>query len=80
MLISEKITLYVVLLVFFVLVIVGNENLELFLILILIGVLIIREFTDMLAPIKLKNRFNIFISIFLIFFIIIIGRSVLTIL
>jgi len=77
---SEKITIFIIAWIIFVLLITGNANLELFFILIFIGVLIIRELTDIFTTVDIKDRINLFIYIFLIIFIIIIGRKILEIL
>ena len=79
MLMSEKITLFIAGWILFVLIITGDENLEIFFILIFIGVLIIRELTDVLSSTNLRDRMNIFIYIFLIIFMVIVGKKVLTI-
>ena len=80
MLMSEKITLIISIWILFVLFITGNENIELFFILILVGVLIIRELSDKFTSIHLKDRMNIIIYIFVFIFIIIVGKKILTIL
>jgi hypothetical protein len=79
MLMSEKITLFIAGWILFVLIITGDVNLEIFFILIFIGVLIIRELTDVFSSTNLKDRMNIFIYIFLIIFMVIVGKKVLTI-
>jgi len=79
MLMSEKITLFIAGWILFVLIITGDENLEIFFILIFIGVLIIRELTDVFSSTNLRDRMNIFIYIFLIIFMVIVGKKVLTI-
>lgn len=79
MLMSEKITLFIAGWILFVLIITGDENLEVFFISIFIGVLIIRELTDVFSSTNLRDRMNIFIYIFLIIFMVIVGKKVLTI-
>lgn len=79
MLMSEKITLFIAGWILFVLIITGDANLEVFFILIFIGVLIIRELTDVFSSTNLRDRMNIFIYIFLIIFMVIVGKKVLTI-
>jgi len=79
MLMSEKITLFIAGWILFVLIITGDVNLEIFFILIFIGVLIIRELTDVFSSVNLRDRMNIFIYIFLIIFMVIVGKKVLTI-
>lgn len=79
MLMSEKITLFIAGWILFVLIITDDANLEIFFILIFIGVLIVRELTDVFSSVNLKDRMNIFIYIFLIIFMVIVGKKVLTI-
>jgi hypothetical protein len=80
MLMSEKITLIIAIWILIVLLITGNTNLEIFFILIFIGVLIIRELSDIFTTTNLKDRMNLFIYFFIIIFIVIVGQKVLTIL
>jgi len=77
---SEKITLVISAWILFVFIITGDSNLEIFFILIFIGVLIVRELTDIFTTSDIKDRMNLFIYIFLIIFIIIVGRKILDIL
>lgn len=77
---SEKITLIITIWILIVLLITGNTNLEIFFILIFIGVLIIRELSDVFTSTNLKDRMNLFIYFFIIIFIIIVGQKILTIL
>lgn len=79
MLISEKITLAIAGWILVVLLITGEANLEIFFILIFIGVLIIRELTDVFTTINLKDRMNMFIYIFLLIFIVIVGKNIISI-
>jgi len=79
MLISEKITLAIAGWIFVVLIITGEANLEIFFILIFIGVLIIRELTDVFTTTNLKDRMNMFIYIFLLIFIVIVGKNIISI-
>ena len=80
MLTSEKITLIITIWILIVLIITGTTNIEIFFILILIGVLIIRELSDIFTSTNLKDRMNLFIYFFIIIFIVIIGQKILTIL
>lgn len=80
MLLSEKLTLVMILLTIFFLVISFGSGVEIFVILILIGVLIIRELVDMFAPSELKERINFFIYIGLIIFIVIVVNKVMDVL
>jgi hypothetical protein len=79
MLISEKITLAIAGWIFIVLIITGEANLEIYFILIFIGVLIIRELTDVFTTTNLKDRMNMFIYIFLLIFIVIVGKNIISI-
>jgi hypothetical protein len=79
-LISEKITLIFATWVLIILFLTGDENLEIFFVLLFIGILIIRELTDVFIPGDLKDRMNMFIYIFVIIFIVIVGKKVMTIL
>jgi len=77
---SEKVTLVFIAWILVVLFLTGDENLELFFILVFIGILIIRELTDVFLPGDLKDRMNTFIYIFVLIFIVIVGKKVITIL
>jgi len=80
MLISEKIVLIITIWILLVLIITGDSNLEIFFILTFIGILIIRELSDIFTTISLKERMNVFIYIFIIIFIGIIGQKIINIL
>ena len=80
MLTSEKITLILAAWVSIVLFITGDANLELFIILIFIGVLIMRELSDVFTTVNLRDRMNIFIYFFLLIFIVIVGKKIINIL
>ena len=77
---SEKITIILSVWILFIFIITGDANLEIFFILIFIGILIVRELTDIFTTSGLKDRMNVFIYIFLIIFIVIVGRKILDIL
>jgi hypothetical protein len=77
---SEKITLVISVWIIFVLLVTSNHDIELFLILIFIGILIIREITDIFSTTDIKDRLNLFIYIFMIVFIIIVGKKIINIL
>ena len=77
---SEKITIVLSIWILFIFIITGDANLEIFFILIFIGILIVRELTDIFTTSDLKDRMNVFIYIFLIIFIVIVGRKMLDIL
>lgn len=76
MLISKKLTLIVALWTIFALFITGDTNLEIFLILLLIGFVVIREFSDRFITTNLKQKLNIFILGFLIVFVVIIVEKI----
>lgn len=80
MLISEKISLILTIWILIVLFITGDANLEIFFILIFIGVLILRELTDVFTTINLKDRMNIFIYLFIFIFIVIVGKKIINVL
>ena len=80
MLMSEKITLIIAIWILIILIITGNTNLEIFFILIFIGILIIRELSDVFTSTNLKDRMNLFIYFFILIFIVIVGQKILTIL
>lgn len=77
---SEKITLVIAGWVLLVLFITGDANLEIFFILIFIGVLIVRELTDVFTTVNLKDRMNIFIYLFILVFIVIVGKKIISVL
>jgi len=80
LLISEKITFSISLWIVLTLLLTGNENLELFFVLILIGILIIRELSNIFITPNIKDRLNLFIYIFIVIFIIIVGKKIVDIL
>lgn len=80
MLLSEKITVITTIWILLVMILTGEGNLEIFFILIFIGVLIIRELTDIFTSSDLKQRMNLFIYLFLFIFIIIVGNKIISIL
>jgi hypothetical protein len=73
---SEKVTLAMLVWVAFALILSFNSGIEVFLTLILIGVLVIRELTDSFTPVKTKERIDFFIYTFLVVFAIIVVRRV----
>jgi len=79
MITSEKITLIITLWVLLVLLITRDTDLELFFVLVFIGVLIIRALTDVFITTTLKHRMNLLIYAFIIVFIIIVGNRIITI-
>jgi hypothetical protein len=68
MLLSEKLAFILLVITIFILQITGDSGLEIFFILILIAMLIIRESIEMFAPSELKVRMNLFIYIGVIMF------------
>ena len=80
MFMSEKITLVIAGWILLVLFITGDSNLEIFFILIFIGVLIVRELTDVFTTVNLKDRMNIFIYLFILVFIVIVGKKIMSVL
>ena len=77
---SEKITLYIVAWMIFLLFIASDTGLEIFFILIIIGFIIIKELTDRFTTSNLKFKMNAFIFIFMIVFIILIITRIINIL
>ena len=73
---SEKIVLAMIVWVTFALILSFNSGIEVFLTLILIGVLVVRELTDSFTPVKTKERIDFFIYTFLVVFAIIVVRRV----
>ena len=80
MLMSEKIVLILAIWILLVLIITGDSNLEIFFILIFIGILIARELTDVFTGYNFKDRMNIFIYIFILVFIGIVANKMINIL
>jgi len=80
MMMSEKITLVIAGWILLVLFITGDSNFEIFFILIFIGVLIVRELTDIFTTNNLKDRMNIFIYLFILVFILIVGKKIISVL
>ena len=78
MLISEKITLVVTAWMLVLLFITGDADLELFFILMFIGVILIQEFSDEFTNVHFKTRMYVFISLFFIIFVVLIGRRILS--
>lgn len=73
---SEKIVLAMAVWILFALILSLNSGLEVFLTLILIGVLVIRELTDSFTPTYIKERVDFFIYTFLAVFAIIVVKRV----
>ena len=77
---SEKITLFVAVWIIVALFITGNADLEIFFVLIFVGMLIVKEFTDRFTTVHIRHRMNVFIYIFAIVFIVIIGEKIISLL
>jgi len=77
---SDKIAIILILWILLLFIITGETQVEIFFILIFIGMLIIRELTDNLATIPLKHRLNAFIIVFLLAYIVIISEKMINIL
>ncbi len=80
MLISEKIILAITIWILFIFIITGDKDLEIFFILIFTGVLVVKELTDIYVTKKFRLRMNIFISAFLLIYVLIISQKILNIL
>ncbi len=80
MLLNQKITLAMTVWVSLCLTMVGPQNLELFGILILIGILISRELSSVYVDNYTANRMDIFIYLGIIFFVAVVSRRILNIL
>jgi len=76
---SEKITLFIAVWIVVTLFITGDADLEVFFVLILVGMFIAREFTDRFTTVHLKHRMNIFIFAFIIVFIAFVGKRIINI-
>lgn len=77
MLIAEKIALFLTIWIVIMLFITGDTSYELFIVLILIGFLVVKEFTDRYTTTYLKHRLNIYIIVFAMIFFVLIGRKIL---
>jgi hypothetical protein len=80
MLLSEKLTFIMIFMTIIFLVISGDSGLEVFFVLILIGVLILRELIETFAPNDLKDRMNFFIYTGLIIFVGIVVNKIIDVL
>jgi len=79
MLLSEKLTLIIAVWILIALFVTGRGNLEIFFILVFIGILVVRELSDVYSPVKIKDRLNVFIYLFLFVFIVIVGKKIISI-
>ena len=80
LIISEKITLLIIIATVFLFLITNPADIEIFLVLLYLCLLIIKELIDEFTPLYMKRRLNIFIMIFFVIFIIIISERIITIL
>jgi len=80
MITSEKITLVIAIWILLALLITKDTDIELFFVLVFIGVLIIRAITDVFITTTLKHRMNLVIYIFIIIFTVIVGNKIIIIL
>jgi len=78
MLISEKITLFIAIWMVIIFFLTIDTIPEIFFILIFIGLLIVKVFTDRYTPTPLRIRMNIFIFLFFIVFSLIIGKRIIS--
>ena len=79
MILSERLTFIFILMTIIILIISGDVVLEIFFIMILIGVLILRELIKSFAPNDLKDRMNFFIYTGFIIYIVIIVQKIISI-
>ena len=77
---SEKITLFVGVWIIVALFITGNADLEVFFVVILVGMLIAREFTDRFTTVHIRHRMNVFIFVFIVVFIVFVGKKIISLL
>jgi hypothetical protein len=80
MIASEKLTLIITSWILLVLFITKDTDLELFFVLVFIGVLIVRALAEVFIGTNLKFRMNIIIYIFIIVFIFIVGNKIIMVL
>jgi hypothetical protein len=78
MLISEKITLFMAAWMIIIFFLTLNAIIEIFFILIFIGLLIVKVFTDRFTQTYLKIRINILILLFLTIFSLFIGKRIIS--
>ncbi|MBS3781957.1 MAG: hypothetical protein KGY66_05950 [Candidatus Thermoplasmatota archaeon] len=80
MLISQKLAISMAIWTLLMLTLIGGENVELFVIMILIGLLIIRELSSIYIRPSLAVRLDVFVQIGIVFFIGVVMRRILSIL
>ena len=76
---SEKITLFIAIWTIIALFITGDADLEIFFILTFIGIIIAKELTDRFTTAHLKHRINVFIYLFIMGFIVLVGKRIISI-
>jgi len=80
MIASEKLTLIIAAWILLVLLITKDSDLELFFVLVFIGVLIVRALSEVFIGATLKFRMNLVIYVFIVVFVFIVGSKIITIL
>ena len=78
--ISEKISLLIIAATLILFLITKPADLEIFLVLLYLSLLIIKELIDEFTPVHVKQRLNVFVVIFFIIFVVIIAERIITIL
>ena len=78
--VSEKITLLIITATLILFLITKPADLEIFLVLLYLSLLIIKELIDEFTPVHVKRRLNVFLVIFFIIFVFIIAERIITIL
>lgn len=78
LLLTEKITLIIIVWTLFSFFITNDADIEIFFVLIFIGLIVVKQITDEFTTLHLKKRMTIFIIVFLIASIIIIAQKILT--
>ena len=80
MLITEKITLIITAWIVVVFFITGDTDLEIYFVLIFMGVLVVRELTDVFTTDIIKEKMDFFIYMFLIVFIVLFIKTIINLL
>ena len=75
-----EITLFIIAWTIITFFITGSADLEIFVVLVILAVLITKEITYEFTPVRLKNKLNVLISILLIFFVLIMTNKIMDIL
>jgi len=79
-LITEKITLIITAWIVVVFFITGDTDLEIYFVLIFMGVLVVRELTDVFTTDIIKEKMDFFIYMFLIVFIVLFIKTIINLL